>query len=99
MEFFAARLMLRGVVVSSETAPNTEIACSILSSYSFNFFLPTIWFNPHKIAPQRYSNNLLPIKTFLVEVKKNVNETKRTPSNGRPAKARRHTYRSLLPSL
>lgn len=39
---FAALLMLRGVVVSSDTRPRMAKACFILSSYSFNFFLLTI---------------------------------------------------------
>jgi len=41
MESFAALLMFRGVVVSSETCPRITNACFILSSYSISFFLRT----------------------------------------------------------
>jgi len=42
MDCFAALLMFRGVVVSSETRPRTFMASCILSSYSCSFFFLTI---------------------------------------------------------
>ena len=42
IESFAALLMLRGVVVSSETSASTAMACFMRSSYSSSFFFRTI---------------------------------------------------------
>ena len=61
IDSFAAFLMLRGVVESSETPPRMVVAWLILSLYSFSFFLLT---NPTPPKISREDDNSILVSAY-----------------------------------